>query len=179
MYGRTTYPCNAMTNVTIPFLSQTTCAPPSRNAKTSVGYCPPVRVARAALSESDRIATIGAGCMATVTQIAAGSCDQSGSSTGPQTTQVPIVAGCPPPYVPVGTVPASVSMRIQRDQVLAAENNPLQSGNAVFAVLSTGAYSVLPTDSLCVERFQAFREYLFADSSLYGDSWSRKLNWDP
>ena len=124
MYGRTTYPCNAMTNVTIPFLSQTTCAPPSRNAKTSVGYCPPVRVARAALSESDRIATIGAGCMATVTQIAAGSCDQSGSSTGPQTTQVPIVAGCPPPYVPVGTVPASVSMRIQRDQVLAAENNP-------------------------------------------------------
>jgi hypothetical protein len=122
MYGRTTYPCNAMTNVSIPFLSQTSCAPISRSNKTSIGYYPPVRIGVAALSESDRIASLS--CTAVVTQIAAGSCDGSQRSTGPQTTQVPVIPGGSLPYVAVGTVPASVSMGIQRDRVLATATNP-------------------------------------------------------
>jgi len=124
MYGRTTYPCSAMTNVTIPYLSRTPCPPSMRRNKTSVGYCPPVQITRAALSESDRMAAQV--CPATVRQITSGSCDVSGSqgSLFPQTTIVTMRPGDTPPYVTVGSVSASTSTVAKQQQILEAANNP-------------------------------------------------------
>jgi hypothetical protein len=127
MYGRTTYPCNAMTNVSIPFKSYVPCNSTPVDNKRSIGYVPPVRIpdSIAALSESDRMAKQE--CPAYVTQLTTApfyDCSGSSSFSGPQTTIVPVVPGTPTPSVAVGTTPASVTMSIRAQQVQQASTNP-------------------------------------------------------
>jgi hypothetical protein len=106
-----------MTNVVIPFASQTVCCPPVRRNKTSVGCCAPVKIpdSIAALSESDRMAARA--CPAFIRQ--PGSLDCQAATTTQAVTQA-VVPGAPPPYVTVGTTPASVTTQMKQQQAVGA-----------------------------------------------------------
>ena len=116
MYGRTTYPCNAMTNVVIPYLSRTVCCPPSRPNKTSVVCCPspPIPDHIAARSESDRIASLHGPA-----KVRVASSPLCGLPTV-STATILVRPGDTPPYMPVGTVPASTTTSRKQQQAVEA-----------------------------------------------------------
>jgi len=126
MYGRTTYPCSAPTNVVIPFKSQTVCCPPVRLNKTSVGPCCPVVIpdSIAAQSESDRIASKVKSVFATTPAVA--DC-VGGTGTGVNNVQqstTPVTPGAPIPYISTSAPAASFTVTNRAAQVVAAANNP-------------------------------------------------------
>jgi len=126
MFGRTTYPCSQPSIITIPYASQTVCRPPVRVNKTSVGSCRPVVIPDSiqAQAESSRIASKVTSVFATTpaTPNCVGNGGNGSSNVNQSTT--PVTPGAPIPYVPTGTLAASVTVQQQAARVVAVSMDP-------------------------------------------------------
>lgn len=124
VYGRTTYPCSAPTNVVIPFASRTVCCPPEPKQKTPVGPCCPVVIPDTiqAQAESSRIASKVKSVFTTVPTYP--NCvNNNGGASVQQSTSL-LTPGAPIPYASTGAPAASKTVQSKAAQVVAASTNP-------------------------------------------------------
>jgi hypothetical protein len=102
------------------------CPQPQQLAKTRIPYCcPPAAPGPGAIPESTRMIReqCGSAWVTTTRGPAAGPTPCEGEDRTVR-VQVPVAAAAPPPYVDVGTTPASVTIQQNQTNVLAASSNP-------------------------------------------------------